>query len=232
MQTFLKATAWTLLGFAGLTLTLALLLIFDIVKSTAHGQTIASVPQAALKHRAELTRTAHAQWGLNAPVATFAAQLQQESGFNTQAVSRVGAAGMAQFMPATARWWCQINGMTPGDCQPNNPTWALRSLVGYNKWLYDRVAARNTCNRLAFMLSAYNGGLGWVQRDKALAKTNLLSPAIWFDQVERVNAGRSQSNWLENRDYPRRILLRYEPVYAAAGWPSGRSEPGNAGVCK
>lgn len=232
MERFLKSAAWAMWVIAGLLLALACLMVSGVLNMSAYGQTIISVPQAALKHRAELTRTAHAQWGLNAPVATFAAQLQQESGFNAMAVSRVGAAGMAQFMPATARWWCQINGMTLGDCQPNNPTWALRSLVGYNKWLYDRIAASNTCNRLAFMLSAYNGGLGWVQRDKVLARTNLLNPAIWFDQVERVNAGRSQSNWLENRDYPRRILLRYEPVYAAAGWPSGRSEPGNAGVCK
>lgn len=180
-----------------------------------------SVPQAATKYRADLTRTAHSQWGLDAPVATFAAQIHQESGWNPQAVSRVGAAGMSQFMPATARWWCQINGLSDADCQPNNPTWALRALVGYDKWLHDRVAAVDGCNRMAFALSAYNGGLGWVQRDKALAKNNRLNPTLWFDQVERVNAGRSAANWRENRDYPRRILHRLEPAYKAAGWGRG-----------
>ena len=184
----------------------------------AHAQ---NVPAAAHRYRADLTRTAHSQWGLDAPVASFAAQLQQESGWQPNAISRVGASGMAQFMPATARWWCEINGLSATDCQPANPTWALRALVGYDKWLYDRVAAVDGCNRMAFALSAYNGGLGWVQRDKALAKTNLLNPAIWFDQVERVNAGRSLANWRENRDYPQRILRRYERAYVAAGWGRG-----------
>lgn len=188
------------------------------IVAPAHAQ---NVPAAAHRYRADLTRTAHSQWGLDAPVASFAAQLQQESGWQPGAISRVGASGMAQFMPATARWWCEINGLSATDCQPTNPTWALRALVGYDKWLYDRVAAVDGCNRMAFALSAYNGGLGWVQRDKALAKTNLLNPAIWFDQVERVNAGRSLANWRENRDYPQRILRRYERAYVAAGWGRG-----------
>ena len=205
-----------MLGILMLAFVCAVLALFSV--APAHAQ---NVPAAAHRHRADLTRTAHSQWGLDAPVASFAAQLQQESGWQPGAISRVGASGMAQFMPATARWWCQINGLSATDCQPTNPTWALRALVGYDKWLYDRVAAVDGCNRMAFALSAYNGGLGWVQRDKALAKTSLLNPAIWFDQVERVNAGRSLANWRENRDYPQRILRRYERAYVAAGWGRG-----------
>ena len=188
------------------------------IVAPAHAQ---NVPAAAHRYRADLTRTAHSQWGLDAPVASFAAQLQQESGWQPGAISRVGASGMAQFMPATARWWCQINGLVAADCSPTNPTWALRALVGYDKWLYDRVAAADECNRFAFALSAYNGGLGWVQRDKALAKTMASNPSIWFAQVERFNSGRSPANWRENRDYPQRILRRLEPAYVAAGWGRG-----------
>lgn len=206
----------TMLGLLMLAFVCAVLALFSV--APAHAQ---NVPAAAHRYRADLTRAAHSQWGLNAPVTSFAAQLQQESGWQPGAISRVGASGMAQFMPATARWWCQINGLSATDCQPTNPTWALRALVGYDKWLYDRVAAADECNRFAFALSAYNGGLGWVQRDKALARTNLLNPAIWFDQVERVNAGRSLANWRENRDYPQRILRRYERAYVAAGWGRG-----------
>lgn len=202
----------------GFCVMLACILLARCAPSPAHAQTL---PHTALQHRAELTRTAHSQWGLGAPVATFAAQIHQESSWNPLAVSRVGAAGMAQFMPATARWWCQINGLSATACQPTNPTWALRALVGYNKWLHDRVAASDECNMMAFTLSAYNGGLGWVQRDKVLAHKQGLHAGTWFNQVETVNAGRSAANWRENRDYPQRILRKLEPAYVRAGWGAG-----------
>lgn len=51
----------------------------------------AQVPQAAQQYRALLVRTAHAVWGLDAPVAVLAAQIHQESAWNAQAISRVGA---------------------------------------------------------------------------------------------------------------------------------------------
>ena len=70
----------------------------------------AQVPQAAQQYRALLVRTAHAVWGLDAPVAVLAAQIHQESAWNAQAISRVGAQGLAQFMPATATW---IAGVDP-----------------------------------------------------------------------------------------------------------------------
>lgn len=179
-----------------------------------------TVPQAAKAWRADLVRNARAVWGLDAPVATFAAQVHQESGWRPGAVSHVGARGLAQFMPATADW---ISRLYP-DLRVNDPLspgWALRALVQYDAWLHVRVQAASPCERFAFVLSAYNGGLGWVQRDKALALREGLDAAAWFDQVERVNAGRSQANWRENRDYPRRILHRIEPVYVAAGWGPG-----------
>lgn len=177
------------------------------------------VPEAAARYRADLTRAAHTQWGLNAPVASLAAQVHQESAWNPLAVSRVGATGLAQFMPSTASWWCQAQ-KTP-DCAPTNPKWALRALVGYDKYLYDRLQAGDDCNRFAFALSAYNGGSGWVNRDKLLASGKGLDPLAWFDSVETVNAGRTAANWRENRVYPRRILLGITPAYVAAGWGKG-----------
>lgn len=181
----------------------------------------AQVPTAALKHRAELTRNARAVWGLDAPVATFAAQIHQESAWRPDAVSRVGAEGMAQFMPATTQWIASIYPQTLGAAQPYNPSWAMRALVQYDAWLHQRIRAASPCERLAFVLSAYNGGLGWVDRDKKLASSKGLDPLVWFGSVERVNAGRSAANFKENRQYPQRILLRHEPLYVAAGWGRG-----------
>lgn len=192
---------------------LALLLVFFPSPAAAE------LPRAALQHRADLTREARLAWGLSAPVADFAGQIHQESGWRADAVSRVGARGMAQFMPATARWWCEINGLTDAACAPMSPRWALRALTGYDRWLWDRIpGAADDCERMAMTLSAYNGGLRWVQRDRALAQSLGLDPGRYWGSVETVNAGRAKWAIEENRDYPRRILTRHAPRYAAAGW--------------
>lgn len=176
------------------------------------GIALADVPRDALRHQRDLTRQARAVWGMNAPVAVFAAQIHQESRWRTDARSTAGAQGMAQFMPATATW---ISGAYKlGEPQPYNPGWALRALVTYDRWLWDRVRASGDCERMAMSLSAYNGGLGWVYRDQKLAKGD--EPLKWFGHVERFNAGRSAANFAENRGYPRLILLKYQPIYA--GW--------------
>lgn len=176
---------------------------------------LADVPTDALRYQRDLTRNARLVWGIDAPVATFAAQIHQESRWRADAQSKVGAQGLAQFMPATGAW---ISGAYKlGEAQPYNPAWALRALVTYDKHLWDRVTATCACSRMAMTLSAYNGGLGWVYRDQALAAQSGLDRTRWFNQVERVNAGRSESNWRENRGYPRNILLRWQPIYASWG---------------
>lgn len=181
-------------------------------------------------------------WGINAPVATFAAQIHAESAWNIRAVSPAGAQGLAQFMPSTAAWISELfpdlrtgkPGMGTGREgdgtpslplgraeQPFSPHWAVRAMLRYDDWLFARVTALSACERMAFALCAYNGGLGWVQRDKRLARNKGIDPEQYWGGVETVNAGRSAANFRENRDYPRRILLRLEPVYEAAGWGGG-----------
>lgn len=180
-----------------------------------------SIPLAAEQYRRLLVRSAHAGWGLDAPIATMAGQVHQESRWASQASSPVGAQGLAQFMPGTAVWIAQVYPASLGAAQPYNPGWALRALVSFDRWLYARNPARNDCERWAFVLSAYNGGQGWVNRDRKLASAKGADPLVWFDSVERHNAGRSAANLRENRHYPRAILRRWEPLYAAAGWGAG-----------
>ena len=180
----------------------------------------AEVPRAAHQYRSDLVRNARMVWGLDAPVATFAAQVHQESGWRSGAVSRVGALGMAQFMPSTSAW---ISELYPSlaDNAPLNPSWALRALVTYDRYLYDRITAHDECERMAMALSAYNGGLGWISRDKKRASSLGLDPLVWWRSVETVNAGRSAANWRENRAYPDRIIHRHQPLYVAAAWGPG-----------
>lgn len=123
---------------------------------------------------------------------------------------------MAQFMPATSNWIADLYPDLAAKA-PFNPSWALRALVTYDRWLHDRVRAADDCQRMAMVLSAYNGGLGWISRDTKLALSKGLDPLVWFGSVESVNAGRSAANWRENRDYPRRILYQHQPRYASWG---------------
>lgn len=179
----------------------------------------AQVPRDAYRHRAELTRNARMIWGLDAPVATFAAQIHQESRWHEAAVSPAGALGVAQFMPATARWLGAVYAAL-GHGDPANPAWAMRALVTYDKHLYDRADAVTRCERFWKALWGYNGGDGWVRRDEALAARAGRDPRKVAD-VEPFNAGRSASAFAENRGYPRAILLKFEPLYVKSGFGSG-----------
>ncbi|WP_150539815.1 lytic transglycosylase domain-containing protein [Actinobacillus vicugnae] len=169
-------------------------------------------PQAAKLYQRELTRNSYAIGGLNAPVAMFASQVHQESQWNVTALSHVGAQGLAQFMPQTANWIATQYPELKTN-QPFNPSWALRALVSYDYWLYQRIHAVTDCDRWAFALSAYNGRLGWVQRDKRKARIQGLDPMSYWHAVESVNSGRSRANFIENRGYPKRIIYRWQPLY-------------------
>ena len=184
----------------------------------------ASIPKAADQHRATLIRTAHAVWGLDAPVAVFAGQIHAESRWNPNAKSHAGAEGLAQFMPATAAWLPSIAPET-GKPLPYNPGWAIRALVTYDLWLWKRTQADNDYEQMAFTLSKYNGGETRLNREMRMAEVNGYSPGRWFGHVERFNAGRSASNKRENQEYPRKILQDFQWRYADAGWGAGLPEP-------
>lgn len=175
------------------------------------------ISHEADRYQRDLTRNARLIWGLDAPVASFAAQIHQESRWNANARSTVGAQGIAQFMPATATWISGVYPQALGENQPANPIWAMRALASYDRWLWDRVRADAACERMAFALSAYNGGLGYVYKRQKLSP----APGKCFDATCDINPGISPASQRENRDYPRLILTRFEPVYAQAGWGKG-----------
>ena len=79
------------------------------------------IPRAAERHRAELIRVSRAVWGLEAPVAVFAAQVHTESWWRNGTVSPAGAQGLAQFLPAACR---------PGTGTGGRPARAVQSRLG------------------------------------------------------------------------------------------------------
>ena len=164
---------------------------------------------------------------MNAPVSVFAAQIHTESWWRNDTVSAANAQGLAQFIPSTARWLPTV-APEVGKPQPFNPAWSLRACVVYDKYLWDRMSAMSAgkslapCDRMAFTLSGYNGGAGWVNRDRNLAAKKGLDPDRWFRHVETVNAGRRTSAIRENRRYVSRIM-EYQHAYIQAGWGPGVS---------
>lgn len=193
---------------------LAALLVAQVVQA-------AEVPRAALAYRHTVIRESRVVWGLAAPSATFAAQIAQESGWNANATSPVGARGLTQFMPATEGWIKRTYPVDLGEGDALNPAWAIRAMLLYDAYLWQRLAVEPGCEQMAFTLSAYNGGLGWVKRDQAKTTASGGDARRWFGMVEAHNGGRSAAAFTENRSYPRRILLVQTPMYTAAGFGLG-----------
>lgn len=206
-----RIMARAFLGVLAAMMVAAVLLLLGAAVGAAAARADA-IPRDAMRHRLTLKRLAQNAWGLQPPVATFAAQIHQESRWRELARSPVGAQGLAQFMPATVEW---IGGVAPGLAEraPENPVWAMRALVVYDKWLLDRIKADSLCERMAFALSGYNGGLGWVYKRQRLSPR----PGVCLGATCAINPGVTAASQRENEHYPQVILRTYEPLYAAWG---------------
>lgn len=167
-------------------------------------------------YRRDLTNEAMRTWGLNAPVARFAAQVHQESAWRADAKSKY-AAGLAQFTPATAKWIAQVYPVEfDGIVAPYSPKWALRALVIYDKHLYVRTKGHTECDKWHFTLRSYNGGRGHIIAEARNAADPLSAASV---AKACGTARRSVKHCPENLGYPQRILYRWEPEYRKAGWP-------------
>ena len=119
----------------------------------------------------------------------LAAQCYQESGFDPQAVSSMGAQGLMQLMPATA----ESLGV-PAD-KRFEPEQNISGAARYIKKVTQYFAEiKDTEERIRFTLAAYNGGIGHVQDAQTLARKE----------------GRDHLCWQEVAPY---ILLLSEPRY-------------------
>lgn len=177
----------------------------------------AGYPPQAERYRRDLIRSARYVWGMSAPIAVLAAQVHQESGWIPTARSAY-ASGLAQFTPGTARDMARMYPRELAGAKPLDPRWALMALCRYDKQLYDAMPfAASPADRWAFALSAYNGGPGWIARDRAKASAQGLDSTRWWGNVEAANSGRALQFFRENRDYPRRIMLRHQPLYVSWG---------------
>lgn len=173
------------------------------------------IPRSALAYKSYVIRSARFEFGMEAPVSLLAGQIHQESAWNPRARSAF-ASGLTQFTPDTEKW---IIGLFPdlGTEGVQDPHWAIRAMARYDKRLLGQITADTVCDDWAFVLASYNGGLGWVLRDKKQAQQAGKNRNLWWGNVE-LYSRRAPHFTKENRDYPVKILLRHQPQYVKAGW--------------
>ena len=107
------------------------------------------------------------------------AQMYQESKFNPKAKSPVGARGLMQLMPRTAK--------AMGVKNSNDPANSIKGGVKYLDWLRDRFDAKLPISeRLWFTLASYNAGAGHVQDARRLARRLGHDADRWFGHTEEA----------------------------------------------
>ncbi len=122
------------------------------------------------------------------------AQMYQESKFNPKARSHVGARGLMQLMPRTAKSMGIKNSVDPAS--------SIRGGVKYLDWLRDRFDASLPISaRTWFTLAAYNAGAGHVQDARRLAGQIGLDSNRWFGHTEQAMLLLSKRHYAKKARY-------------------------------
>ena len=109
----------------------------------------------------------------------MAAQAYQESSFDPQAVSYMGAMGLMQLMPGTAR---DVGVARSEVFVPERNVQGASKLISQLNTHYASIA--NGDERINFILAAYNAGSGHVDDARALAKKYGKNPNVWLGNVD------------------------------------------------
>jgi membrane-bound lytic murein transglycosylase F len=147
----------------------------------------------------------------------LASMVYQESRFYPDTVSWVGAFGLMQLMPATARRY--------GVSKNSPPEKNVEAGVNYLMWLDDVLSDQITdsSERLKFVLASYNVGLGHVLDARRLARKYGKDSNIWEGHVDEFILKKSNPEYYldpvvsfgycrgeEAYNFVREILNRYE----------------------
>jgi soluble lytic murein transglycosylase len=122
--------------------------------------------------------------------------IRQESRFITDARSTVGASGLMQLMPATARWTAKQVGMAYTQQMINDREVNLLLGATYLKRVLDDLDGS-----LAMATAAYNAGPG---RPRRWREGSVMEPAAWAESIP----------FNETRDYVKKVLSN-SIIYAA-----------------
>lgn len=114
--------------------------------------------------------------------------IRQESRFITDARSHVGASGLMQIMPATARWTARKIGLPYSPSMISDPDTNLKLGTGYLKLVLDDFDGSQ-----AMAAAAYNAGPG---RPRRWREGPSLETAAWAENIP----------FNETRDYVKKVL--------------------------
>ncbi len=125
--------------------------------------------------------------------------IRQESRFVTDARSNVGASGLMQVMPATARWTARKLGLPYGPGQLTDRVANLRLGMGYLRLILDDFEGAQ-----ALAAAAYNAG---PNRPRRWRQGPPLESAIWVENIP----------FAETRDYVKKVLSNASDYAAILG---------------
>jgi len=144
-------------------------------------------PASTHRYDRDFRKAGYREFGMRVDWMNFKSQAMTESFMRTAVCSHVGACGLMQFMPATAR---EMGLQNRFDAKAS-----IRAGIGYDKRLWRVFKAPRPCqDRLDFAFMAYNAGLGNVlkfQRRAAAAGVDpnrfaTIAPFVWKEPREYV----------------------------------------------
>ena len=171
----------------------------------ADGKFIRNPGQAKDAERLRQTRVLFEQYGTRYSIdwLLLAAQAYQESGLDNKKKSPVGAIGIMQVMPATARDpRVRVKNIEQLDRNIEAGTKYLRLMIDD----YYEAEPMTRLDKALFSLASYNAGPARVAKLRNEAGKLQLDPNVWFDNVEIIAARRIGA---ETVTYVRNIYKYY-----------------------
>lgn len=121
----------------------------------------------------------------------LASQIYQESRFDPKEKSWVGAVGLMQVMPKTAKsYGVKSNNLTK---PTNNLKAGIAHLSFLNEYWHEHIP--DSLERVKFILASYNAGHNHVQDARRLAKKLGYDANVWYENVESCMLLKSQKKY-------------------------------------
>ncbi|MFX4293625.1 peptidoglycan DD-metalloendopeptidase family protein [Streptomyces bohaiensis] len=206
-----------------LALALVLFLVLGDGGQVRAADTAALQPGAAPPEYAALVQQAADDCDEPLPAVVLAAQLEQESGWNPDAVSPAGAQGIAQFMPGTWQEWGR--GGSPFD-----PHDAIPAQGRFMCHLMELAAGapQYSGSAVELALAGYNAGWGAVQRYRGVPPVTFASGETHhyvqtiMANVSRLSAAEAgPSDWTAPVDAPVGAQYRQQSALWSSGYHTG-----------
>lgn len=169
------------------------------------------VPEGAIKYIPVLKGEHQRLWP-ESDIKIFMGQIEAESTWKEKAIRKEPSGVISYGL-------MQVLDITFNEMRSKHPTlldaeatdmlqaqWGIRAGILYDKKMWGLCSfAEGIQNRWAFALASYNGGYGWIQRDRKLTEQSGLDKNRWFCSVEHFSK-RSPWAFKINREYPIKIF--------------------------